>query len=76
MIRIGKQIYISQELDKMLHEAYGEGKISAGIERVMRAHLSSKDSEANLQIAEIKKACKRFNSEFPEWNLTLTYGVK
>ena len=72
---MGIQIYITEEMSKLLRESYGEGKISANIERVMMAHLSNPDREAQLRMNEIKKACKLFNHEFPEWELKLVIGV-
>ena len=65
------QIYVSAEMSRLLRDAYGEGKLSANIERVMRAHLSTPENEWTLRYTALKKEVKKLNAEFSDWSVEL-----
>ena len=59
-----KQMYLSEQLCNMLDKAFGEGRVSANVERVLRAHLANPDQEKKLRLAELEKEVRRFNADF------------
>lgn len=71
MSMIGKQIYISEELNTMLNANFGEGKISSNIERILRTHLADPDNEVKMQYQDLKRTEKIFNALYPRWCLSI-----
>ena len=58
------QLYTTEQLKKALIKEFGEGRVSANVERILRAHLISPDEEKKLRLAELQKEIRRFNADF------------
>lgn len=61
---VSLQIYATEQLKKMLVKEFGEGRVSANVERILRAHLSSPENEKKLRLEELNREIRRFNSDF------------
>jgi hypothetical protein len=60
----GKQLYFTEQLCVMMNKAWGEGKVSANVERVVRAHLMNEEGEKKLRLQELERELRRFNADF------------
>lgn len=60
------QLYVTEELHGLLKKTFGDGKMSANVERILRAHLQDSIQERKLRFMELTKAVKRFNADFSE----------
>lgn len=59
-----KQMYFTEQLCDLMEKTFGEGKVSANVERIIRAHLANPEAEKKLRLMEINKEIARFNSEY------------
>ena len=59
-----KQMYFTEQLCRIMEKAWGEGRVSANAERVIRAHLLDSEAEKKLRLAELQKEIRRFNADF------------
>lgn len=59
-----KQMYFTEQLCDLMTKAWGDGRVSANVERIVRAHLADAAAEKKLQLAELQRAISRFNGEF------------
>ena len=58
------QLYATEQLKKMLIKEFGEGRVSANVERILRAHLSTPEAEKKLRLEELNREIRRFNADF------------
>lgn len=61
---ISMQLYMSEQLKKALLKEYGEGRVSANVERIIRAHLSNPAEEKKLRLQELNQEIRRFNADY------------
>jgi len=69
------QLYITQDLHGILIKTFGHGKMSANVERIIRAHLQDAGQEKKLQLQELNKQIRLYNSEWAE-NAELMFPEK
>lgn len=58
------QLYTTDQLKRMLIKQFGEGRVSANVERILRAHLLNPESEKKIRLAELQTEIRRFNADF------------
>ena len=58
------QLYTTEQLKKLLTKEFGEGRVSANVERILRAHLLSPEAEKKLRLEELNREIRRFNADF------------
>lgn len=59
-----KQMYFTEQLCTMMTKAWGEGRVSANVERVIRAHLADPANEKKIRLQELGRELRRFNADF------------
>lgn len=57
-------IYATEELKRKLTKAFGEGRISSNVERILRHHLQDSVEEKKMRLAELNQAVALFNHDF------------
>ena len=55
------QLYVTESLHTLLRRQFGEGKMSANVERIIRLYLSDPDMEKKAALAELQKRVRAFN---------------
>ena len=60
------QIYVSEQLKTALIKNFGEGRVSANIERILRAYLANPKEEKKIRLMELNSELRRFNADFME----------
>jgi hypothetical protein len=60
------QLYITHDLHGSLEKTFGHGRMSANVERILRAYLKDPTQEKALRLNELQRALRNFNSEFGE----------
>jgi hypothetical protein len=58
------QLYVTEELHGLLNKTFGQGKMSANVERILRAQLLSPAQEQKLRLQELNREVRRFNADF------------
>jgi len=58
------QLYTTAALKKRLNDAFGEGRVSANVERILRAHLDNPLEEKKLRLKELNAEVRRFNADY------------
>lgn len=58
------QLYVSEQLKARLLREFGEGRVSANVERILRSHVENPVEDKKLRFAELNKAVRAFNFEF------------
>jgi len=61
---VSMQLYATEQLKKMLVKQFGEGRVSANVERILRAHLANPAEEKKLRLQELNAEVRRFNSDY------------
>ena len=59
-----KMFYLTKELCEELEKAFGHGKVSSNIERILRNYLANPANEEKIRLAELNKELRRFNADF------------
>lgn len=59
-----KQMYLTEQLCDIMSKAWGEGRVSANVERVIRAHLANPDAEKKIRLQELNQLLSRFNADY------------
>jgi len=61
---VSMQLYTSEQLKKMLVKTFGEGRVSANVERILRAHLANPVEEKKLRLQELNEQLRHFNADY------------
>ena len=59
-----KQMYFTEQICDAMTRAWGEGRVSANVERVIRAHLANPDAEKKIRLQELNQLLSRFNADY------------
>ena len=69
------QLYTTLQLKERLYKEFGDGKVSANVERILRQHLDNPAAEKKLRMRELQAEIKRFNADMGE-NAELIFPQK
>jgi len=58
------QLYVSEDLWNKLRRTFGEGRVSANVEKILRQHIGNPAEEKKLALMELNKQVRRFNADF------------
>lgn len=58
------QIYASEDLKRRLTKEFGEGRVSANVEKILRFYLEHPEEEKKMRLKEINESIRRFNADF------------
>lgn len=61
-----KQMYFSEDLCDFLEKEFGEGRVSANVEKILWAYTNDSGAEKKIRWQELNKLLKHFNSDFQE----------
>lgn len=70
------QIYITEEMHELITSNFETGKMSANIERILRAHMQTPDGEDSLLMRELNTEVKKFNGLSYNWVAIVDYTEK
>jgi len=70
------QIYVSDDLRDLLRAEFGEGRVSANIERILRLHLENPNREKQEKLKAIQVLVRGFNASFPDLHAELVIDEK
>ena len=62
----GKQLYFTELMIEKLEKTFGEGKVSANVERILWIHLKDPSAEKKAAMMSLQQHLKEFNSEYNE----------
>jgi len=57
-------LYATDDLKKKLTKAFGEGRVSANVERILRHHLADDGEEKKMRLEEINSLIHKFNFDY------------
>ena len=59
-----KQMYFTEQICDAMTKAWGEGRVSANVERIIRAHLANPEAEKKIRLQELNQLLSRFNADY------------
>jgi hypothetical protein len=57
-------LYATDDLKRRLIKAFGEGRVSANVERILRHHLADTNEEKKMRLADLNKEIAHFNADY------------